>query len=61
VHCKKGDKECKFWFLSKEFDLEESFSYNMNMKDKREIKKIIFNNFDYIESQWKEFQKRKSL
>ena len=59
VHCRKGEKECKYWLLNNEFDLEEVFTYNMNIKDKREIKKIIFEHFEYIEQQWKEFQKRK--
>ncbi|MDD5773280.1 MAG: DUF4160 domain-containing protein [bacterium] len=60
VHCQKGEKECKYWILTSEFDLEEVFAYNMNVKDKREIKKIIFEHFEYIELKWKEFQKRKN-
>ncbi|MEW6088110.1 MAG: DUF4160 domain-containing protein [bacterium] len=60
IHCRKSEKECKYWLLVSEFDLEEVFAYNMSRKDKREIKKIIFEHFEYIEQQWKDFQKRKN-
>ena len=33
--------------------------YNMTPKDAREIKKIIFEHFEYIEEQWHEFQQRR--
>jgi len=29
----------------------------MNAKDKREVKKIIFEYFDHIEKEWNKFQK----
>jgi hypothetical protein len=29
----------------------------MNNKDKREVKKIIFEYFEFIESEWNRFQK----
>jgi hypothetical protein len=59
VHCQKGDKECKFWLCTETYDLEEAFSYNMSPRDKREIKKIVFEHFEYIAQQWKIFKKRK--
>lgn len=59
VHCQKGDSECKFWLDVEMFDLEEAFSCNMKVKEKREIKKIIYEHFDYIIEQWEEFQRRK--
>ncbi|NLG17316.1 MAG: DUF4160 domain-containing protein [Fibrobacter sp.] len=58
IHCRKGSMECKFWLDIEAFDLIESFSFNMGEKDKREIRKIIFQNFDYIVDQWNEFQRR---
>jgi hypothetical protein len=58
VHCKKGDRECKFWLGAETFDLEEAFSDNMTVRDKREIKKIIFEHFDYIIVQWEECKRR---
>ena len=59
IHCRKGEKECKYWLDGRNFDLEEAFSYRMNGKDKREVKKMIFDNFEYIETEWNKFQARK--
>lgn len=59
VHCRKGGKECKFWLIRESFDLDKAYSYNMTPKDTREIKKIIFEHFEYIEEQWQEFQQRR--
>lgn len=59
IHCQKGDKEAKYWLDTKNFDVREAFCFNMNNKDKREVKKIIFDYFDHIESEWKKFQKQK--
>ena len=61
IHCQKGDKECKYWLDSINFDVEEAFSYKMTSKDKREFKKIIFEYFDHIEKEWKKFSKRRTL
>ena len=55
IHCQKGDKECKYWLDSINFNVEEAFSYKMSSKDKREVKKIIFEYFDHIEKEWKKF------
>ncbi len=59
MHARKAEKECKFWLDRENFDVEEEFAYNLNPKDKREIKKIIFEHFEYIEQQWDEFKKRR--
>ncbi|MBN1804994.1 MAG: DUF4160 domain-containing protein [Sedimentisphaerales bacterium] len=58
IHCKKAEKECKYWLNIDEFDLEEAYSYNMNNKDKREVKKILFEYFEFIEKEWNKFQRR---
>jgi hypothetical protein len=39
--------------------VEEALSYRMNGKDKREVKRIIFEHFEYIESEWDNFQEKK--
>ena len=57
VHCRKAEKECKYWLDRENFALEEAYSYNMNNKDKRQVKKIIFEYFEFIESEWNRFQK----
>ncbi len=60
IHCRKGDKECKYWLDSKKFDVREAFSYNLNDKDRRQIMKMIYEYFEYIEDKWSEFQSRGS-
>ncbi len=59
VHCQKGDMECKYWLDRENYALEEAFSYNMNSRERREIRQIIFEHFVYIEQQWDDFQRRK--
>lgn len=59
IHCQKGGKECKFWLDQKDFDIEEAYSYNLNVKDKREVKKIIFEYFELIEQEWTKFQSQR--
>ena len=59
VHCRKGEMECKYWLNSETYELEEAFSFSLSSKDRREIRKIIFEHFDYIEEQWAEFQRRR--
>jgi len=57
VHCVKGDKECKFWLNRELFEIELSFMYNMNNKDLKQSKKIIYENFDYLYDQWNRFHR----
>lgn len=61
IHCQKGDRECKFWLIRNEFDIEEAYSYNMSVVDKREVKKIIFEYFELIETEWDKFYKKDRL
>jgi hypothetical protein len=59
IHAQKAEKECKYWLDVNEFDVFEAFSFNMNNRDKRIVKKIIFEYFELIEKEWNTFQKRK--
>ena len=59
VHAQKGDAECKFWLHTETFEISEAFTFNMSSKEKREIRKIIFENFDYIIEQWNQFFKKR--
>ena len=59
IHVSKAEMEGKFWLDETTFEIAESFSYNMSPKDKREIRKIIFEHFDYIIEQWKQFHNKK--
>ena len=56
VHCRKGDIECKYWIDEDSFDIQEAYSYGMSPRDNKQIRKIIFEHFEYIVEQWKEFQ-----
>ena len=58
IHCQKAEKECKYWLDINNFALEEAYSYNMNNKDKRDVKKIVFEYFEFIEREWNKFQRR---
>ena len=58
-HCRKGDMECKYWIEIDNFDIQQAYSYGMSPRDKKQIRKIIFEHFDYIVEQWQEFQERR--
>ena len=58
VHCQKAEKECKFWVNVADFDLIEEFALNMNPRDKREIRKILFEHFELIEQKWNEMKRK---
>jgi len=51
--------ECKYWVYEDRFDIEETYSYGLSPRDKKQVRKIIFEHFDYIVDQWNEFQKRR--
>ena len=59
VHCKRGEIECKFWIDVENFDIQEAYAYNFSPRDRKVIRKIIFEHFEYIVDQWNEFQERK--
>ena len=59
VHCRKGEREAKYWLDPDTFEAIEDHAYNMGPPDKRIVRKIIFEHFDYIVAQWQAFQERK--
>ena len=59
IHCRKGEMECKHWIDTENFDIGEAYSFRLKPRDKREIRKIIFQHFDYIVEEWQEFQSRR--
>ena len=61
IHCTKGDADCKFWLDREKFDIQVAYAYNLSVKDRRQIRKIVLEHFEYIEEQWDDFQKRKQL
>ena len=58
IHVEKADKECKYWLKVEDFEIVEVVSYNLSSSDKREVKKIIYEHFDYIVSEWKRYFKK---
>ena len=59
IHCRKAEKECKYWLDPENFDVKEAYTFNMNNKDKRQVKKMIFEYFETIESEWNQFEERR--
>ena len=59
IHVSKAEMEGKFWLDENSFEITEAFTHNMSPRDKREIRKIIFEHFDYIIEQWKQFHDKK--
>jgi hypothetical protein len=52
VHAEKVEMEIKFWIDVENFEIKEAFSFNFTPQAKREIKKIIYEHFEYIVSEW---------
>ncbi|MEZ4870136.1 MAG: DUF4160 domain-containing protein [Caldilineaceae bacterium] len=48
IHARKGDTDCKFWLKVDEYEIEEVYGYNLSQRNRRQIRKIIFENFDYL-------------
>ena len=52
IHGQKGDKDCKYWLDVDDYAIRKAYTYNMNNKDIREVKKIILQNLDEIIQAW---------
>ena len=59
IHARNGDIECKYWLRPDTFDIEEAYAYNINPAKRRRIRKIIFANFDYLVSEYENFQQQR--
>lgn len=60
VHCSKGDAEAKYWLDAGAFEAIEAHSYNMSPANRRQARKIIFEHFDYILSEWDRWQEMRN-
>jgi len=47
--------DCTYWLYVEAFEIREAFFYNMSPKDYRDVRRIIFENFDYIVAEWRRF------
>lgn len=55
IHAEKSDMECKFWIDIENYEIREAVSYNLTPQSRREIKKIIYEHFDYIVNEWNKY------
>lgn len=60
IHCQKGEAEAKYWLDLDGFEAVEAHVYNMSPADKRTVRRIIFQHFDYIVAEWATFQEKKN-
>ena len=56
---KRGEAEAKYWLDEEFFEVIEAHSYNMSPHDKRTVRRIIYEHFDHIVSEWFKFQEKK--
>jgi len=52
VHATKAECECKLWLHVEEFGIEEAWSHGMTPRLRREIRKIVFENFELLVEEW---------
>ncbi len=52
IHAKKAGSECKYWLRMESFDIEEEYAHGLTPALRREVRRIIFDHFDYIVSEW---------
>lgn len=55
IHCSHAEKEAKYWLDVEQYDIVEVYSYHVNSRDRRILRKIIFQNFDRIVQAWEEW------
>jgi uncharacterized protein DUF4160 len=60
IHCQKGDAQGKYWLDIDGFEAVEAYAYNMRPADKRAVRRIVFQHFDYIVAEWNRFQELKN-
>ncbi len=58
IHARKGDTECKYWLQPDSFDIIEDYAYNLSQAQRRDIRKIIFDNFDGLVSEYERLHKK---
>ncbi len=59
IHVMKAEKSCKYFLNEDQIEINLSTQRNMRNKDIKEVKEIIFENFNYIVETWKKFHKEK--
>ena len=49
-----------YWLNVEEFEISEAYAFNLTMTAKREVKKIIYDHFDYIVKEWNNYFKKEN-
>jgi Domain of unknown function (DUF4160) len=52
VHARQGKAECRFRLFPERFDIEEDWAHQLSAAQRRQARKIIFENFDLIVEEW---------
>ncbi|MBI1898428.1 MAG: DUF4160 domain-containing protein [Acidobacteria bacterium] len=52
VHACKGEAECKFWLHPDQFVIEEDYEHSLKPGARREIRRILYEHFDYVCEAW---------
>jgi hypothetical protein len=60
IHCRKGNAEAKYWLDVEGFQVTEAHAYNMDKTDKRIVRRIIYEHFDYIIAEWSKFEEKRN-
>ena len=56
IHAEKAERECKYWLDADAFEIRQAFAHNLSPRDTREVRQIIFQNFDYLVAEWRRVQ-----
>jgi hypothetical protein len=59
IHVMKAEKYCKYFINEENVELKMADFRKMNSKDMKEVKEIIYDNFNYIIESWKKFHNQK--
>lgn len=57
IHARKGDIRCKYYLDPDEVQLVVDYEYGASPAERRTIRKLIYENFDYIVSEYERFHK----
>jgi len=52
IHARKAEMECKYWLRPDSYEIDEEFAFRMAPQARREIREIIFKNFDLLIEAW---------
>lgn len=59
LFAEKQNMECKFWIDATNYEIQPIVEYNLTPQDRRDVRKIIYDHFHYIVSEWNRLLKEK--